>query len=829
MAEAKLNASPGRVARSNSFGLGVPGSPLRVSRSGGGGSPASQGSPHGTSMRPRGTGSPARPPPAGKAFKAVYYGSVVFPETPNKESVQKAVETAKRNAELAAEAHHKVLIVVSDKIMKVVDHATKDDLQVVAIGMLAYCTQDPRDPNIVVYATRTADTRLNVIIGHVFAVQNRKVAAAVTTAVRQAFAALPAGERVQANESPYVMVGGDAGIAADTKMFDALYLGYVRVSKQEGAKMIKKAAEVNAASREAMAKMRQSKGARKSSLLQGGGAATRHGTAVEEDPITIIITPRSLRIIDRLAGETVFKFLLPNITFATSSKGSKHDTFGCVVHNEQLGITNCHLFYTTPGAGAGLGQAVASAISEYQRRFGGISMSGNPWEVLPDAKREAAPEELFQKQVHRRDLQALAIIGAGEYGEVYLALQAMAARTPDGTDVTVTVPRAVKMLKGAATEKIKQEYIREAITMLRVGEEHDGVVRMVGVAVQQAPWLVVLEFVQFGDLRAVLQAYTENSEQLTTGEMIRTMRQLASACGYIISKRIVHMDLAARNVLLGIGNNVKVGDFGMAREMASDGDYVILREKVPLALKWNSIEAMDSRFFSEASDCWSLGVLMWEILTYGEFPYPGVRMEDIQNLVRGGLRLAQPATCPQDLWVQIAKCWNVQVKDRWRFADLEVVLQKLEDKYLAGTAVRDIGLTIAGGEPPVWSQYQYKDGKQGGGSSPSTGSPILAVSMSTKGSSGGGGGKKKPPSSPRPTSRGSSLRVGSPAKATSSPTRTPLGSPRSRSRKAQTSSPSGRVPQDLTGIGVNFTGAGGFGSARLKAQNSLRGRLPFGN
>ena len=86
-------------------------------------------------------------------------------------------------------------------------------------------------------------------------------------------------------------------------------------------------------------------------------------------------------------------------------------------------------------------------------------------QVLPDAKREAAPEELFQKQVHRRDLQALAIIGAGEYGEVYLALQAMAARTPDGTDVTVTVPRAVKMLKGAATEKIKQEYIREAITM----------------------------------------------------------------------------------------------------------------------------------------------------------------------------------------------------------------------------------------------------------------------------------------------------------------------------------------------------------------------------
>jgi hypothetical protein len=51
-------------------------------------------------------------------------------------------------------------------------------------------------------------------------------------------------------------------------------------------------------------------------------------------------------------------------------------------------------------------QAVANGISEYQRRFGGVSLTGCPWEVMPDAPREAAPEELFQKQVHRADLQA---------------------------------------------------------------------------------------------------------------------------------------------------------------------------------------------------------------------------------------------------------------------------------------------------------------------------------------------------------------------------------------------------------------------------------------
>jgi len=77
--------------------------------------------------------------------------------------------------------------------------------------------------------------------------------------------------------------------------------------------------------------------------------------------------------------------------------------------------------------------------------------------------------------------------------------------------------------------------------------------------------------------------------------------------------------------------------------------YIILREKIPLALKWNSIEAMDSRFFSEASDCWSYGVMTWEILTYGEFPYQGIPMEDVQSMVRAGLRLVQPQNCPDEV------------------------------------------------------------------------------------------------------------------------------------------------------------------------------------
>jgi len=701
--------------------------------------------------------------------------------------------------------------------------------------MLAYCTQGQKDPNVVVYATRTADAKINVVIGHVFTVQNSKVAMAITGTVRQVYAELPPHERVLPNESPYQFLQG-LSVAADTKTFDALYLGFVRVKKQEGSKVIKKAAEINATARAKMQMERETRGVRRASLLRGGAAAFQLGAAVEEDPVTIVVTPRSLRILDRLAGETIFKFLLPTITYATSSKGSKHDTFGCVVHNDRLGVTNCHLFYTACGSGAALGQAVAQAINEYKRRFGGLHISGNPWDVAANAIREAAPDALFAKQVHRNDLKALSIIGAGEYGEVYLAFQTVEGRTPEHKEISVTVPRAVKMMKSAATQQVKDEYCREAITMLKIGD-HDNIVRLIGVAVQQAPWLMVLEFVQFGDLRAVLQACKENSIELSVGEMLSFMRQLATGCAHISARRIVHMDLAARNVLLGPNNQVKIGDFGMAREMAADGDYIILREKIPLALKWNSIEAMDSRFFSEASDCWSYGVMTWEILTYGEFPYQGIPMEDVQSMVRAGLRLVQPQNCPDELWSIVSRCWSVQIKDRWRFANLMTLLVKEEDRLSQGSAARDVGITVAGGALPLWSQHVEAGGASGGSGGSKPGTQVSHASPKTTKRDGGLGSLRReiaPPASPlRNALSFKSSPRGSPSGRHGKPPASPKvkrgksmaakGSPKGSPQRSNSLDPNNQMRHLDFASMPNFNS----GSGRVKAQGQLRGKLPF--
>lgn len=76
---------------------------------------------------------------------------------------------------------------------------------------------------------------------------------------------------------------------------------------------------------------------------------------------------------------------------------------------------------------------------------------------------------------------------------------------------------------------------------------------------------------------------------------------------------------AARNVLLGANNAVKIADFGSTNHMAEDarGRYTYtMPPKTEFAFKWCAIESLKSNLFSEYSDCWSAGVTFWEIFRF---------------------------------------------------------------------------------------------------------------------------------------------------------------------------------------------------------------------
>ena len=82
-------------------------------------------------------------------------------------------------------------------------------------------------------------------------------------------------------------------------------------------------------------------------------------------------------------------------------------------------------------------------------------------------------------------------------------------------------------------------------------------------------------------------------------------------------------DLAARNVLVGDNNIVKIADFGLARLIKEDEYEARVGARFPI--KWTAPEAANYSKFSIKSDVWSFGICLTELVTYGRIPYPGER------------------------------------------------------------------------------------------------------------------------------------------------------------------------------------------------------------
>ncbi|XP_040051535.1 fibroblast growth factor receptor 1-A isoform X3 [Gasterosteus aculeatus] len=239
---------------------------------------------------------------------------------------------------------------------------------------------------------------------------------------------------------------------------------------------------------------------------------------------------------------------------------------------------------------------------------------------------------------------------------------------------------AVKMLKSDATEKDLSDLISE-MEMMKIIGKHKNIINLLGACTQDGPLYVIVEYASKGNLREYLRArrppgmeYCYNPDQvpvetMSIKDLVSCAYQVARGMEYLSSKKCIHRDLAARNVLVTEDNVMKIADFGLARDIHHI-DYYKKTTNGRLPVKWMAPEALFDRIYTNQSDVWSFGVLLWEIFTLGGSPYPGVPVEELFKLLKEGHRMDKPSTCTHELYMMMRDCWHAVPSHRPTFKQL---------------------------------------------------------------------------------------------------------------------------------------------------------------
>ncbi|XP_069322964.1 focal adhesion kinase 1 isoform X31 [Eulemur rufifrons] len=270
-------------------------------------------------------------------------------------------------------------------------------------------------------------------------------------------------------------------------------------------------------------------------------------------------------------------------------------------------------------------------------------------------------------EIQRERIELGRCIGEGQFGDVHQGIY----MSPENPALAV----AIKTCKNCTSDSVREKFLQEALTMRQF--DHPHIVKLIGVITENPVW-IIMELCTLGELRSFLQV---RKYSLDLASLILYAYQLSTALAYLESKRFVHRDIAARNVLVSSNDCVKLGDFGLSRYMEDSTYYKASKGKLPI--KWMAPESINFRRFTSASDVWMFGVCMWEILMHGVKPFQGVKNNDVIGRIENGERLPMPPNCPPTLYSLMTKCWAYDPSRRPRFTELKAQLSTILEEEKA--------------------------------------------------------------------------------------------------------------------------------------------------
>uniref|UniRef100_A0A8C7LWF6 Tyrosine-protein kinase n=1 Tax=Oncorhynchus mykiss TaxID=8022 RepID=A0A8C7LWF6_ONCMY len=200
---------------------------------------------------------------------------------------------------------------------------------------------------------------------------------------------------------------------------------------------------------------------------------------------------------------------------------------------------------------------------------------------------------------------------------------------------------------------------------------HENIVKYKGICQEEGGRAIklIMEYLPAGSLKEYLP---HNRGQTSLKTLLSYAVQICQGMDYLGSRNYIHRDLAARNVLVENESTVKIGDFGLTKSIKGNEGYYTVKDDLESPVYWYAPECLVHCKFYLASDVWSFGVTMYELLTYCEnaiSPMPvflkmigptrgQMTVTRLVKVLEEGKRLPRPESCPGTVYELMRKCWE---------------------------------------------------------------------------------------------------------------------------------------------------------------------------
>uniref|UniRef100_A0A4W5NWC1 receptor protein-tyrosine kinase n=1 Tax=Hucho hucho TaxID=62062 RepID=A0A4W5NWC1_9TELE len=255
-----------------------------------------------------------------------------------------------------------------------------------------------------------------------------------------------------------------------------------------------------------------------------------------------------------------------------------------------------------------------------------------------------------------RELRKIKLLGTGVFGSIHKGIW-----IPEGD--SVKIPVAIKTIHDRTGRQTFHEITDHMLAMGSL--DHQYVVRLLGVCPGASLQLVT----QLSTQGSLLEHIRHYRDSLDPQRLLNWCVQIAKGMYYLEEHRMVHRNLAARNILLKSDYMVQISDYGIADLLYPD-DKKYFYNEVKTPIKWMALESILFRRYTHQSDVWSYGVTVWEMMSYGAEPYSTMRPQEVPDLLEKGERLSQPHICTIDVYMVMVKCWMIDENVRPTFKEL---------------------------------------------------------------------------------------------------------------------------------------------------------------